>query len=53
MLELSHGVAAGSDITSCNKIDTPLVVYRFSENVEITILTSRIGQNTNFFHAKI
>ena len=27
---LSHDVAPGSDITSCNKIDKPLVVYRFS-----------------------
>ena len=27
---LSHDVASGSDITQCNKIDKPLVVYRFS-----------------------
>ena len=28
---LSHDVASGSDITPCNKIDKPLVVYRFSD----------------------
>ena len=27
---LSHDIASGSDITPCNKIDKPLVVYRFS-----------------------
>ena len=27
---LSHDVASGSDIMSCNKIDKPLLVYRFS-----------------------
>ena len=26
---LSHDVASGSDITPCNEIDKPLVVYRF------------------------
>ena len=26
----SHSVASWSDITRCNKIDKPLVVYRFS-----------------------
>ena len=26
---LSHDVGSGSDITPCNKIDKPLVVYRF------------------------
>ena len=26
---LSHDVAFGSDIMPCNKIDKPLVVYRF------------------------
>ena len=29
----------GSDITPCNKIDKPLVVYRFSENVMTSITT--------------
>ena len=27
---LSHDRASGSDIAPCNKIDKPLVVYRFS-----------------------
>ena len=27
---LLYDVASGSEITSCNKIDKPLVVYRFS-----------------------
>ena len=27
---LSHDVASGSDIMTCNKIDKPLVVYRSS-----------------------
>ena len=30
---LSYDVASGSEITPCNKIDKPLVVYRFSGNV--------------------
>ena len=29
MLNLSHDVTSGSDIKPCNKIDKPLVVYRF------------------------
>ena len=28
---LSHDIAFGSDITTCNKIYKPLVVYRFSD----------------------
>ena len=28
--DLSHDAASGSDITTWNKIDTALVVYRFS-----------------------
>ena len=31
--ELSYDVASGSEIMSCNKINKPLVVYRFSGNV--------------------
>ena len=38
---LSHNVASGSDITTCNKIDKPLVVYRFSGNVMTSITTLR------------
>ena len=29
LISLSHDVASGSDITPCNKIDKPLVVYIF------------------------
>ena len=32
---LSHDVASGSEITPCNIIDKPLVVYRFSGNVTL------------------
>ena len=32
-LFLSYDVASGSEITPCNKIDKPLVVYRFTGNV--------------------
>ena len=38
---LSHDVASGSDITSCIKIDKPLVVYIFSGNVMTSITTLR------------
>ena len=38
---LSHDVASGKDITPCNKIDKPLVVYRFSGNVMTSITTLR------------
>ena len=30
---LSYDVASGSEITPCNKIDKPLVVYRFTETL--------------------
>ena len=33
MLDLLYHVASGSEITPCNKIDKPLVVYRFSETL--------------------
>ena len=36
-----HDVASGSDITLCNKIDKPLVVYRFSGNIMTSIITLR------------
>ena len=42
---LSYEVAPESEITPCNKIDKPLVVYRFTGNVmtSITILrTNRL-----------
>ena len=38
---LSHDVASGSDITLCNKICKPLVVYRFTGNVMTSITTLR------------
>ena len=36
-LLLSHDVASGSEITQCNKIDKPPVVYRFTGNVMMSI----------------
>ena len=36
---LSYDVASGSEITPCNKIDKPLVVYRFMGNVLTSITT--------------
>ena len=39
--ELSYDVASGSEITPCNKIDKPLVVYRFTGNVMKSITTVR------------
>ena len=48
--ELSYDVASGSEITPCNKIDKPLVVYRFTGNVITSITTLRIWwQNHNVF----
>ena len=38
---LSYDVASGSEITPCNKIDKPLVVYRFMGNVMTSITTLR------------
>ena len=39
---LSYDVASGSEITPCNKICKPLVVYRFTGNVMTSITTLRI-----------
>ena len=36
---LSYDIGSGSEITPCNKIDKPLVVYRFSGNVMTSITT--------------
>ena len=36
---LSYDVSSGSEIMSCNKIDKPLVVYRFLGNVMTSITT--------------
>ena len=38
---LSYDVASGSEITQCNKIDKPLVVYRFTGNIMTPITTLR------------
>ena len=38
---LSYDVASGSEITPCNKICKPLVVYRFSGNVMTSITSLR------------
>ena len=38
---LSHDVAPRSDIKLCNKIDKPLVVYRFLGNAMTSIITLR------------
>ena len=40
-MNLSYDVASGSEITPCNKIDKPLVVYRFTGNVMTSITTLR------------
>ena len=40
-LQLSYDVASGSEITPCNEIDKPLVVYRFTGNVMPSITTLR------------
>ena len=50
---LSRDVASGSDITPCNQIIKPLVVYRFSGNVMTSIITLRKkGKNLMFSHHK-
>ena len=41
LMSLSYDVASGSEITPCNKIDKPLVVYRFTGNVMKSITTLR------------
>ena len=38
---LSYDVTSASEITPCNKIDKPLVVYRFTGNVMTSITTLR------------
>ena len=40
-LLLSYDGASGSEITQCNKIDKPLVVYRFMGNVMTSTTTLR------------
>ena len=38
-LILSYDVSSGNEITSCSKIDKPLVDYRFSGNVMTSVTT--------------
>ena len=40
-ISLSYNVASGSEIMPCNKIDKPLIVYRFLGNVMTSITTLR------------
>ena len=42
---LSYDVASGSEITPCNKIDKPLVVYRFTGNVMTSITTLPVNND--------
>ena len=49
---LSHD--AGSDMTLCNKIDKPLLVYKFSGNVITFIVTFRKRwRNLDVFTSKV
>ena len=51
---LSHDVVSGSEIMPRNKIDKPLVVYRFTGNVMPSIITLRKEwQNLDVFTPKI
>ena len=38
---LSYDAASGSEIMPCNKIDKPLVLYRFTGNIMQSITTLR------------
>ena len=40
-MSIEYEVASGSELTSCNKIDKPLVVYRFLGNVMKSITKLR------------
>ena len=51
-LYLSYDVASESEITPCNKIHKPLVVYRFTENVMTSITTLRTLHNYKVFNAR-
>ena len=54
LIILSHDVTSGSDITPCNKMDKPLVVYRFSGNVITPIITlPKIRENLDVFRPKM
>ena len=51
---LSYDIAFGSELTPYNKIDTPLVDYRFLGNVMTSITVQRCVHNDNSitFHGK-
>ena len=50
---LSYDVASGSEITPCNKMDKPLVVYRFSGKVMKSVNNvAYIMTNFYLFHAR-
>ena len=49
-ISLSYDVASGSEMTACNKVDKPLVVYSFTGNVMTSITTLRtlhVRKNSN------
>ena len=49
----SHDVASWGDITSCYKIDKPLVVYRFTSNCVMTSIQRCVhNDKTLNFHSK-
>ena len=51
---LSHDIASENDIMPCNKIDKSLVVYRFSGNVMMSIITLRkISESLDVFTLKM
>ena len=51
---LSHDVVSGGDITPCNKIDIPLVDYRFLGNIMMSIIMLRkIRENLAIFTPKM
>ena len=46
---LSYDFASGSEITPCNKVHKPLVVYRCSGNVMKSIITLRTNDKIILF----
>ena len=53
LLASSFNVASGSEITPCNKIDKPLVVYRFSGNVAYIITKYNVFRTEIRFHSNL
>ena len=49
---LSYDVESGSEITPCNKIYKPLVVYRFTGNVMASITTLLHNDKIITFYAR-